>query len=654
MAGPADDNRMKGTPPRAPAVGASDGAPTNKPSVRPSIRPGGAKSLIGTTISDRYRIQKLLGEGGMGAVYQAEHTLMRKRMAVKVLHPEMTRLPEVVARFEREAMAAAHIDHPNVVTATDFVELGRALHIARQIASALQRAHSLKIVHRDLKPENVMLVERDGDTDFVKVLDFGIAKVQIGEFTEDRPGEPGQPILTQAGMVYGTPEYMAPEQALGQPVDARADLYALGIIMYEMFTGFRPFDAESKVALLGMQVTAPVPPMSTKAPEAQVPPEVEALTIRLLAKESAERTADAREVIDGITALLGQLAAAGRIDPRYQPPPASGLATNPGLISGISHVPLEPVKGIGTSDEPKKKPLAAVVDQIEKLIAGKQWIVAAAAGTFALLVLLVTILVVSKGSSTKADPQDAGVTVATVDAAPHDETPLDQKVKDAIALIDRGDYRSGIDALVALGSDVQDREDVHRALFKAYSQTEHFEDAMREIRLVLKANAKIDLTLDANTSIRIAVRDTALKEGSKEHKAAADAAFELLEGPMGSVGWDDLWDLAYPKGASSFPAAQRRAQGAIVHGDRSKMSDGLAVTADLIAASARGCGAVKGLLDRAVEKGDERTLTYMRSLTAPRIVGHWKKQDTLGCIHDREKTLDKAIASLEDRLSKKK
>src|SRR5688572_171135 len=237
MAGPADEKPLTPTAHE----------PRPKGSVRPSVRPGGPKALIGMTISDRYKIERLLGEGGMGAVYQAEHTLMRKRMAIKVLHPEMTRLPEVVQRFEREAMAAAHIDHPHVVTATDFgklddgsfflalefvegrslreviadgrLELGRALHIARQMAAALSRAHGLNIVHRDLKPENVMLVERDGDPDFVKVLDFGIAKVQIGELTAgdvDRSRDPGQPVLTQAGMVYGTPEYLAPEQALGQ------------------------------------------------------------------------------------------------------------------------------------------------------------------------------------------------------------------------------------------------------------------------------------------------------------------------------------------------------------------------------------------------------------------------------------------------------
>jgi len=300
----------RGTPARQPDARKSD---------RPSVRPGGPESLIGMILGGRYFIERLIGEGGMGAVYQAEHTHMHKRLAVKVLHPEMSRMPEVVARFEREAMAAGHMEHPNVAAATDFgklddgsfflvleyvegkslrealaegrLELGRALHVTRQIASALARAHGLGIVHRDLKPENVMLVRREDDPDFVKVLDFGIAKVPVGSLVGEHKssGQPGQ-ALTQLGMVYGTPEYMAPEQALGQPVDPRADLYALGVMTFEMITGVRPFDHESKVTLLGMHVTAPIPSMREKAPDANVPPEIEAMVTRLLAKEATARS----------------------------------------------------------------------------------------------------------------------------------------------------------------------------------------------------------------------------------------------------------------------------------------------------------------------------------------------------------------------------
>jgi serine/threonine protein kinase len=202
----------------------------------------------GTVLAERYRIKSTLGEGGMGKVYAAEHVLMRKKLAVKILHRELSGVPELVARFEREAMAAANIDHPNVAAATDFgklpdgsvflaleliegrclrdvmdtgpLELRRALHVARQIAAALGSAHAQGIVHRDLKPENVMLVEKGGDADFVKVLDFGVAKVPIG----DSDAGPAH-VITRAGMVFGTPEYIPPEQALGQPSDGRADLY---------------------------------------------------------------------------------------------------------------------------------------------------------------------------------------------------------------------------------------------------------------------------------------------------------------------------------------------------------------------------------------------------------------------------------------------
>jgi len=666
MAGTADDKPNAPTAPKGI---------TPKASVRPPAK--GPKALIGSTISDRYRIERLLGEGGMGAVYQAEHTLMRKRMAIKVLHPEMTRLPEVVARFEREAMAAAHIDHPHVVTATDFgklddgafflalefvegkslrevialgrLELGRALHIGRQIAAALSRAHALKIVHRDLKPENVMLVERDGDQDFVKVLDFGIAKVQIGELTAGNMSQagPGQPVLTQAGMVYGTPEYMAPEQALGQAVDARADLYALGCIMYEMLCGVRPFDAESKVALLGMQVTAPVPPIASKAPDAAIPPEVEGLVKRLLAKEASERLGDARELIDGITTVMGQLVASGRIDPGYAPPP-SRIGTNPAIISGFGPAPDLSTSNLAGGQPPASKPA-------EGFFAGKSWMIAAGGGLLGIFVLVITIVVVLKGHDPAVDG-DSG-SVMTSDDAGHTvivpPTPIDQKIRDAIAKINVGDYGSGVQALEELGPEAQGREDVHRALFKAYDKQDKPKEAMREIALVLKATPDIDLTLSENIPFREAARNTALLEGQPgANKGAVEDAWGLLTGRLGPVGLDDLYDIAYGRSGLTpgYQKARERAQREIVKSDRSKMSPALAVTVDLHAAGFN-CSAIKPLLERAGSQGDERTLNVLKPLTAPRLQGHWRKVDLLGCIH--EGSLTKSIAELESRLKKK-
>ncbi|HET9929499.1 MAG TPA: serine/threonine-protein kinase, partial [Polyangiaceae bacterium] len=278
------------------------------------------EDLVGSVLAGRYRVVALLGAGGMGSVYRAEHVHMRKAVAVKVLHREMTSVPEVVRRFEREAVAAARIEHPNVATATDFGSLengsfylvlefiegqslgalikaegaldeARTLRIGRQIADALVAAHAAGIVHRDLKPDNVMLVDREHASDFVKVLDFGIAKVKL-EASSDQP-------LTQMGMVFGTPEYMSPEQARGLDVDARSDLYALGLILYELLSGASPFRHEDLVAVLTRQITMNPDPLP-----GHVSAGTSELVMRLLRKDPAERLQTALEVREALDSLL--------------------------------------------------------------------------------------------------------------------------------------------------------------------------------------------------------------------------------------------------------------------------------------------------------------------------------------------------------------
>ena len=279
----------------------------------------------GEVIDGRYKIIEPLGEGGMGAVFIVEHVHMRKRMALKVLRAEMVQSEEIIARFEREAMAAAHIDHPNVASATDFghthagelfmvleyidgqslraaIDQGplgeaRALHVARQIASALAKAHELGIVHRDLKPENVMLVTRDG-SELVKVLDFGIAKLNADALKGSAP--PGQKVLTQVGAVFGTPEYMPPEQAQGQAVDARADLYSLGVVSYQLLTGRLPYEANSLSELALKQQREPPPPVDELNP--RVPPELADAVAGALALDQEERPASAALLAEAIAA----------------------------------------------------------------------------------------------------------------------------------------------------------------------------------------------------------------------------------------------------------------------------------------------------------------------------------------------------------------
>jgi serine/threonine protein kinase len=230
--------------------------------------------LIGSLLAGRYRIKRLCGEGGMGRVYEAEHVEIGRRVAVKVLHPAYSRTPEVVERFRREARAASKVGHPNIVDVTDSgttddgsfffvmefiegVELGlvifkeqvlgahRALHIGAQMCDALQAAHDAGIIHRDLKPENVLLITKEGQPDFVKVLDFGIAKSADFEETARTNRK-----LTRPGVAMGTPEYMAPEQAAGKPADPRSDIYAVGSIIYEMLTGTAPYDGENVLEVL--------------------------------------------------------------------------------------------------------------------------------------------------------------------------------------------------------------------------------------------------------------------------------------------------------------------------------------------------------------------------------------------------------------------
>jgi len=223
----------------------------------------------GTRLDEKYVILRHIKTGGMGAVYEVEHTGLGKKLAAKLLLPDLSRHPELLERFRREARAASATGHENIVEVTDLGEtrggvpflvmellqgrtLGaelkngrlppeRAVHITRQMLSALHAAHARGIVHRDLKPENIFLIQRANDPDFVKVLDFGIAKM----LTDDLGDE-----LTRAGQVVGTPTYMAPEQARGAEIDARADLYAVGAILYRMVTGNRPFVAPNFNSLL--------------------------------------------------------------------------------------------------------------------------------------------------------------------------------------------------------------------------------------------------------------------------------------------------------------------------------------------------------------------------------------------------------------------
>jgi len=237
-----------------------------------------ADPLLGSVVDGRYEIDSILGEGGMGTVYRARHRVLGRQFALKVLRADLSRDSDLGVRFTREAKAAASISHPNVVQITDFGSLpsgqpyfvmellvgesvntvihkggpipaARAVQMLLQIVDALASAHAAGIVHRDLKPDNIFVSTTSSGEELVKVLDFGLAKVA------------GQSRLTKAGLVFGTPHYMSPEQASGGVVDERTDLYALGVVMYEMFTGRVPFEADTYMGVLTKHLyVAPTPP----------------------------------------------------------------------------------------------------------------------------------------------------------------------------------------------------------------------------------------------------------------------------------------------------------------------------------------------------------------------------------------------------------
>jgi serine/threonine-protein kinase len=292
---------------------------------------GASAALVGKLISGRYRVDEILGQGGLGAVFGGEQVHLRKRVAIKVLRPDTEQKPGFLERFEREAVAGAHIHHPNVAAAIDFGELedgshflvteyvegmplsqvlaagplapARALRIARQMAEALAAVHAKGILHRDIKPQNTLLAAGD----HVKIIDFGLAKVDIASTTGKQPAAPPVP-LTGLGVVFGTLAYLAPEAEGGMgAVDARSDLYALGVTLYEMLCGLRPFVATDRTALFLKQRTEDPPAISARAPEITVPAAAEQVAMRLVQRAPAARYQDAHEVVKAIDEALQAL-----------------------------------------------------------------------------------------------------------------------------------------------------------------------------------------------------------------------------------------------------------------------------------------------------------------------------------------------------------
>ena len=305
---------------------------------------------IDSTVGN-YHLLRVLGRGGMGTVYEGEHVYIGKKVAVKVLHPKFSKYEDAVKRFLREARAASSINHPNIVDVTDFgpmddggvffvmehlegaslediidqngaLPLHRALNVANQLSLALAAAHDKGIIHRDLKPENIMLIpkpgrrdlikktakpgapqyviEKEDKYDFVKILDFGIAKVLKRDETS--------PSQTLAGAVFGTPEYMSPEAARGKEVDLRADVYSVGVILYDMMTGRPPFEADAAAEVLAMHINQNPPRPLEVSPNLEITEAAENLVMRAMEKDPDKRHQDMDEFREELQSCYGNVA----------------------------------------------------------------------------------------------------------------------------------------------------------------------------------------------------------------------------------------------------------------------------------------------------------------------------------------------------------
>ncbi len=337
-------------------------------------------------VAGQFRIVEKIGKGGMGAVYKAEQPDMNRYVAIKILHSRYLSRSDLVSRFRREARAMSQLSHPNtarvflygqlddgacyfvmehlvghnlaqIVRAEGAMEPKRAIRIMTQVCSALEEAHQAGIVHRDLKPENIFLTAQGGIRDFPKVLDFGLAKVT------ERQMRPGSMVLTQQGMVFGTPEFMSPEQAHGKTLDARSDIYSLGIILYELLTGKLPFDAKQPIEYIQLHVNATPIPLSERRPGAAFPPGLEGVVMAALAKKPEQRYASAAEFAAALESVLQAEAGEG------------------GPISLPTPIPLAP----GPEPAPQIEPLRGLEKPKTPWIMFAAGVVLAVAGVLALL-----------------------------------------------------------------------------------------------------------------------------------------------------------------------------------------------------------------------------------------------------------------------------
>ena len=541
--------------------------------------PSFGSGLVGVVLDGRYRLDALLGEGGMGSVFRAQHLAMDRRVAVKLLKPHLTQDGTASARFLREARATMKVDSPHAVKVLDFgiTPLGdyymaleyldgrtvqrelevdgpfapaRVLHIARQALHALGAAHKMGLVHRDIKPDNVLLLKVGDDPDYTKLLDFGVAKLMEGTAVTSQSALQ----LTQAGMVFGTPEFMSPEQACGHPLDGRSDLYSLAATMFAMLTGCAMFEGRSPIELLTHHVRTPPPHLEVVQPELAQYPRLDELLQKCLAKKREDRPATA-EQLDQLIAQLetyvkrGGAAAASRVirTPSQMSSSAYFHALPAELVEpGATLLPAQPRASSPTIEPAPSQPTTVAIsphldtDAVPQGPARGRGALLAVVAVGVLAMIAVVIVLVTRSKEPTTTVADRVTDPPARDAASADVTLVGEVALDAAVT----EAAPVVDAAVAPTVDAAVARPVRDVRVKPESKpNEHLKNAEAALR-------------EGNRLRQLAEADLALKDEPKNARAKYLLADALIKGGDTERGCAMLRALVrYPLASSRANAA---------------------------------------------------------------------------------------------------
>jgi len=588
--------------------------------------PGGC---IGRVVAERYLIDTVIGEGGMGTIYRAHHQETGQTFAVKVLHPAMLEDEDAVARFEREAIAGAHVEHPNVATAIESgqisdgsrfivlehleghdlrtelmeapLELAHSLDIARQLTLALIAVHGLGIVHRDLKPENVMLLGGESGPTRVKLLDFGIAKVPIARLAPSLTGRAAE-ALTRLGVAIGTPEYMAPEQAAGEEVDSRADLYALGVILYECLCGRRPFDEKRGADLRAALLSEDVLPLRKRSSELRIPPRVDMLVLHLLERSRNDRYQGAEELLHDLDVIISELNAPTSKRPEAREPTTLSVArtelpevTTPAPSTPTPIAPIGGGRGSGAVWL-SAVGLAAIIGVVATGVSMRD--------ENAILELEAALdPTPAPSASLTAPPVESSPSPAASSSGPPvEEPPPEVREQASAAELDQARAK-GPKALQVLADQYPEDPAVTKELMTTlFEYPGRHQETMRAVLRHLSLAPEDTEDPDMHRFLLLAAN------GELE---PARRAVNVMANQLGTTGPDLLYRLVISEGVGSYPKRLAVEQ-LKTERVRSQASPALRVALDLRAL--KKCER-KDLIKRASAEGDARAMEYLQPLT---------------------------------------